>query len=158
MTTTRTLADDKGTNIAGSRPPTQLASDKAVTQSISDLFSGVRPVAGDAGARQGRSQAPRPNPTFPASVLNLSRRPASSPFVGFAGRTKPVVDGDIAGAFKSLGITLRNNNVAKDYRTQKFYEKPSDKRVRLNRERHRKRFLLGVKRLVGLVKEQRKFS
>lgn len=88
----------------------------------------------------------------------VSKVAPSGPFVAFRGRTKEVVNGDITGAFRTLGQTLRVNNVAKDYRTQKFHEKPSNKRGRLARERHRRRFLSGVKRLVSLVKEQRKFS
>ena len=97
-----------------------------------------------------------PEPLFDTRKARV--KPPSGPFEVYRGRTKDVKDGDIAGAFKSLNITLKNNSVAKHYKTQKFYEKPSDKRVRLNRERHRKRFLSGVKRLVNLVKEQRKFN
>jgi ribosomal protein S21 len=68
------------------------------------------------------------------------------------------LNGDIVGAFRQLGSVLKQNNVMREFKQQKFYEKPSDKRGRLSRERHRKRFLVGVRRLVGLVKEQRKFQ
>ena len=64
---------------------------------------------------------------------------------------------DLQGAMRALTITLKQNNVFQDYRTQKFYEKPHDRRVRLASQRHRRRFLAGVKRLVNLVKEQRKY-
>lgn len=102
---------------------------------------------------------PQPSNALSGQVLNMPRKPVdpSGPFSTYAGRTKAVENGDLTAAFRSLNSTLRNNSVAREYRTQKFYEKPSNKRVRLNRERHRKRFLSGVKRLVNLVKEQRKF-
>lgn len=98
----------------------------------------------------------QPQNAFPA----IPRREAkdSGPFATYAGRTKTVENGDISAAFRALGTTLRVNSVQRDYRYQKFYEKPSNKRVRLNRERHRARFARGVKRLVMLVKEQRKYA
>ncbi|ORY79030.1 hypothetical protein BCR37DRAFT_394373 [Protomyces lactucae-debilis] len=91
-------------------------------------------------------------------TLNSRNAPSRGPFASYSGRTKTVMQGDIQGAFRQLGSVLRQNNVMREFRQQKFYEKPSDKRGRLSRERHRKRFLLGVRRLVGLVKEQRKFQ
>ncbi|CCG84155.1 protein of unknown function [Taphrina deformans PYCC 5710] len=115
----------------------------------------------DQGRKQNTRYQNNPLPDLmpKAAFLSNIRRPvaASGPFSTYAGRTKEVKNGDISAAFRALNSTLRNNSVARDYRTQKFYEKPSNKRVRLNRERHRKRFLSGVKRLVNLVKEQRKF-
>lgn len=121
------------------------------SQPITDILKGVL------------SKPKLPLPSFTSKTLTDlplpgTKKAASSPFVMFSGRTRPVVNGDISAAFRSLNQTLKVNNVAKDYRTQKFHEKPSNKRVRLARERHRRRFLSGVKRLVNLVKEQRKFS
>lgn len=92
---------------------------------------------------------------LPTSNRNLPST-KTGPFVAYQGRTKQVRNGDIATAFKELNSTIRINAVARDYKKQKFYEKPSDLRNRLSRERHRRRFLSGVKRLVGLVKQTRK--
>lgn len=120
-------------------------------------FSDILAILGKPSTNDRRSNNHKlPNPPYPDALPRRTVAP-SGPFSTYAGRTRPVVNGDLGPAFRQLNNTLRNNNVAKDYRTQKFYEKPSNKRVRLNRERHRKRFLSGVKRLVNLVKEQRKF-
>lgn len=135
------------------------------TMDQSTPFNDISSVLGDILSSPVKQKSNRNAPTSQPGHFDTSSfggfmdRPKvkSSPFTTYSGRTKPVIDGDVAGAFRSLNTTLRNNMVAKEYRTQKFYEKPSDKRVRLNRERHRKRFLSGVKRLVNLVKEQRKF-
>lgn len=99
--------------------------------------------------------------------LGASSAPTSrGPFAKYSGRTREVrasggfgggQGSDLGSAVRSLTQTLKQNNVFQDYRTQKFYEKPHDRRVRLASQRHRKRFLAGVKRLVGLVKEQRKY-
>ncbi|BFZ54555.1 hypothetical protein PYCC9005_001592 [Savitreella phatthalungensis] len=92
------------------------------------------------------------------------------PFAKYGGRTVQVVssaaengvgndtsEADFAAAVRRLNSIVKANGVQRDFRAQKFYEKPHDTRVRLNSQRHRRRFLAGVKRLVRLVKEQRKY-
>lgn len=54
-------------------------------------------------------------------------------------------------ALRRLNITLSRNKIKKELRLNEFYEKPSDKRQRLSRERHRRRFQEVVRKKVQLV-------
>lgn len=79
------------------------------------------------------------------------------------GRTVPVAlrgvaglpTGDVLGAFRRLEGLLRRNNVRKEVKLNRFYEKPSTKRKRLKMEQNRKLFGDLVKRKLRLVMEMK---
>ncbi|ODQ51243.1 hypothetical protein SAICODRAFT_48158, partial [Saitoella complicata NRRL Y-17804] len=59
-------------------------------------------------------------------------------------------------AFRSLNTVLSRNNVKRQYRQQMFFERATDKRVRLRSQRHRKRFREAVQELILTVKDMKK--
>ncbi|KTW26193.1 hypothetical protein T552_03085 [Pneumocystis carinii B80] len=69
--------------------------------------------------------------------------------------SREVKNQDIASSWRSLDILLKQNNVRRDERMGRFYEKPTKKRNRLRSERHRKRFKASIRRLVSIVKEMK---
>ena len=66
-------------------------------------------------------------------------------------RSFAVRDGNVARAYRNLNRTLRENNVRLELRRQERFESPSNKRVRLNSERHRRRFKVAVGKAVALA-------
>ncbi|BGP54318.1 hypothetical protein JCM8202_000750 [Rhodotorula sphaerocarpa] len=66
-------------------------------------------------------------------------------------RSFAVRDGNLARAYRSMNRTLRDNNVRLELRRQERFESPSNKRVRLNSERHRRRFKVAVGKAVALA-------
>lgn len=59
----------------------------------------------------------------------------------YLGRTINIPRGaDFQKAYRQLNGIMRDANIKKDKLRQEFYEKPSEKRVRLASERHRRRF------------------
>ncbi|EMR08133.1 hypothetical protein PNEG_03571 [Pneumocystis murina B123] len=69
--------------------------------------------------------------------------------------SREVRNQDIVSSWRSLDILLKQNNVRRDERMGRFYEKPTRKRNRLRSERHRKRFRASIRRLVSIVKEMK---
>lgn len=67
-----------------------------------------------------------------------------------AGRSV-LVQGDVTVAFTRLKGLVTANRVRSDMNKQRFHERPGMKRKRLKRERHRRRFKEGFKRMVGVV-------
>ncbi|KAM0788343.1 hypothetical protein ACM66B_001484 [Microbotryomycetes sp. NB124-2] len=57
----------------------------------------------------------------------------------------------LAQRYRQLTRTLNENNVRKELRSQERFESKSDKRVRLNSERHRRRFKVAVGKAVALA-------
>jgi ribosomal protein S21 len=68
-----------------------------------------------------------------------------------AGRSIPVLNGDLSGAINQMKAAMSKNNVKHDWRAQRFHERPGLKRKRLRRERHRARFKEGFKRMVNVI-------
>ncbi|KAI5478498.1 hypothetical protein MNV49_005026 [Pseudohyphozyma bogoriensis] len=64
-------------------------------------------------------------------------------------RSFAVKGGNVASAYRLLNRTLNENNVRRELRTQERFERPSDKRCRLDSERHRRRFKVAVGKAVG---------
>ncbi|SCV67734.1 BQ2448_5345 [Microbotryum intermedium] len=64
-------------------------------------------------------------------------------------RSIAVRNRDVARAYRNLNRILFENNVRKELRRQERFESPSDKRVRLDSERHRRRFKVEVGKQVG---------
>ncbi len=115
---------------------------KSDSKSLSDTYANLIPDASDIYQ--------------PSQLTGTRRQRRTDNYNPYAGRSKDITNGDLAGAVRSLNLVLRLNNVKLDQREQKFYEKPHDRRIRLSSERHRKRFKAGVRRLVSVVKEMRK--
>jgi len=79
-------------------------------------------------------------------------RRAHPPANTYAGRSVEVKNGDVATAYNKLQGILVRNNVRKELRLTERHEKKSDKRRRLESERHRKRFADFIRKKVQLVK------
>lgn len=60
-------------------------------------------------------------------------------------------DGNVARAYRTLNRVLNDNNVRRELKRQERFETPSNKRVRLNSERHRRRFKVAVGKSVSLA-------
>jgi ribosomal protein S21 len=67
-------------------------------------------------------------------------RKFSPPPGPYAGRSVKVLNHDVAAAYRTLASLLARNNVFRELRLTERHEKPTDKRRRLNSERHRTRF------------------
>ncbi|BGO90053.1 hypothetical protein NBRC10512_003587 [Rhodotorula toruloides] len=73
----------------------------------------------------------------------------SPPTTTNSARSVPVRDGDVARAYRLLNKTLNENQVRQRLRQRDRYERPSDKRVRTNSERHRRKFKIAVGKAVA---------
>ncbi|KAL8831022.1 MAG: hypothetical protein Q9170_005472 [Blastenia crenularia] len=80
----------------------------------------------------------------------------SRPSLGRTVLVMPERGMDLGRALRSLDINCNVNNVRKDAREQKYYERPGLKRKRLKGERWRKRFKVGFKAVVAKVKTMRR--
>lgn len=85
---------------------------------------------------------------MPSNLGGIMQLPKMGPT---AGRSVPVVQGDLASAINAMKIAMSKNNVKHDWRAQRFHERPGLKRKRLRRERHRARFKEGFKRMVNVI-------
>lgn len=68
------------------------------------------------------------------------------------------VGNSLTRAFRQVDRICQRNNVPRLFRSQRFYEKPSEKRSRVRSERHRARFRAGIVRLVNLAKNMRRWG
>ncbi|KAK4058367.1 hypothetical protein OIO90_000525 [Microbotryomycetes sp. JL221] len=66
-------------------------------------------------------------------------------------RSFNVTFNDVGRAVRNLNRVLRENNVRAELRQQERFESKSDKRVRLNSERHRRRFKIAVGKAVQMA-------
>ncbi|BGP23242.1 hypothetical protein JCM10295v2_002136 [Rhodotorula toruloides] len=73
----------------------------------------------------------------------------SPPTTTNSARSVAVRDGDVARAYRMLNKTLNENQVRQRLRQRERFERPSDKRVRTNSERHRRKFKIAVGRAVA---------
>ncbi|POY72607.1 hypothetical protein BMF94_4435 [Rhodotorula taiwanensis] len=92
------------------------------------------------------------NPSTPEQIWAFTPPVKYTPPVTLtSARSFAVRDGNVARAYRNLNRTLRENNVRLELRRQERFESPSNKRVRLNSERHRRRFKVAVGKAVALA-------
>jgi ribosomal protein S21 len=100
-----------------------------------------------AGSTSSRSTEPVSNQQLWSTSTPMSTMPAHTTT---SSRSFAVTNSDVGLAFRRLNRVLQENNIKKELRRQEYFESPSDKRVRLDSERHRKRFAVAVGRAVSL--------
>ncbi|KAG5440404.1 hypothetical protein PCK2_000537 [Pneumocystis canis] len=88
--------------------------------------------------------------------MEISERKHQKPYIYHRAASREVKNQDIISAWKSLDILLKQNNVRREERIGRFYEKPTKKKNRLRSERHRKRFKASIRHLVSIVKEMKR--
>lgn len=124
--------------------PTPDESDSAAVTSQSDL-----------AAWQDRSKSRRAGQTgnqyTGRSVTVFQPRAGASSVEGAASPSAAAINS----ALRRLNIVLSRNKIKKELRLGEFYEKPSERRQRLARERHRRRFQDMVRKKVQLVQQLR---
>lgn len=104
-----------------------------------------------ASTSSARSQPPPSAPTPEDNWRTSQIVGYSAPITTTTARSYPVRAGDVGRAFRLLNRTLRENNVRRELKRQERFESGSDKRVRLDSERHRKRFKVAVGKAVSLA-------
>ncbi|GAA6007026.1 hypothetical protein JCM11491_001482 [Sporobolomyces phaffii] len=96
--------------------------------------------------------SPFARPTTPDEIWTHQAPVAYSPSVTTtSARSFAVQQGNVARAFRNLNRVLNENQVRRELRRQERFESPSNKRVRLNSERHRRRFKVAVGKAVSLA-------
>ncbi|GAA6034836.1 hypothetical protein JCM8097_009325 [Rhodosporidiobolus ruineniae] len=75
----------------------------------------------------------------------------SLPVTTTSARSFAVVNRDVARAYRNLNRVMQENNVRRELKRQERFESPSNKRVRLTSERHRRRFKVAVGKAVALA-------
>ncbi|EPX75215.1 ribosomal protein subunit Mrp21 [Schizosaccharomyces octosporus yFS286] len=68
------------------------------------------------------------------------------------------VGNSLTKAFRQVDRICMRNNVPRQFKNQRYYEKPSEKRSRLRSEAHRAKFRAGIIRLVNLAKNMRRWG
>ncbi|KAG4302175.1 hypothetical protein PCANB_001395 [Pneumocystis canis] len=102
-------------------------------------------------------QSPIPSNSFnPSNNIEISEKRYQKPYIYHRAASREVKNQDIISSWKSLDILLKQNNVRREERMGRFYEKPTKKRSRLRSERHRKRFKASIRHLVSIVKEMKR--
>lgn len=81
--------------------------------------------------------------------------PYPQPLSTTSSRSFQVVNGNVGMAYRRLNKTLMENNIRKELKRQERFESGSDKRVRLDSERHRKRFAVAVGKAVSLSRRMK---
>ncbi|GAA5998786.1 mitochondrial 37S ribosomal protein bS21m MRP21 [Rhodotorula paludigena] len=131
---------------------------KSTTPSALDAFAG-RGAAHDALARtyfgattSSARSAQRVAAASPEDTWRFAPPvPYSQPASTTSARSFAVRDGNVARAYRTLNRVLFENNVRRELRRQERFESPSNRRVRLNSERHRRRFKVAVGKAVSLA-------
>jgi len=94
--------------------------------------------------------------TSPEKLWSHAAPVAYSPSVTTtSARSFAVQGGNLARAYRNLNRVLNENQVRRELKRQERFEGPSDKRVRLNSERHRRRFKVAVGKAVSLAMRQK---
>ncbi|GAA5901220.1 hypothetical protein JCM8208_002310 [Rhodotorula glutinis] len=125
--------------------------------SAADHFASHRGSAHAAatGFLFGSTSSAKSQATRPATPEELWRHtpavPYSLPVTTTSARSFAVRDGNVARAYRTLNRVLNDNNVRRELKRQERFETPSNKRVRLNSERHRRRFKVAVGKSVSLA-------
>ncbi|KAI5779444.1 hypothetical protein DFH27DRAFT_577603 [Peziza echinospora] len=87
------------------------------------------------------------NSAAPPQILEDERLPRMGPTAG----RSVMVQSDVVSALTRLRSIVQANRVRQDMNKQRFHERPGLKKKRLRRERHKRRFKEGFKRMVGVV-------
>lgn len=134
----------------------------AIRQATRPLYIISRPNSTASSSTPLGSAPPNPAPPrtpFPKLHFDIPDPPGSStawweresksrsgqPGTVNSGRTYPVMRGnDFAAQYKKLQIMLSRTGIKSEMKRKEFYESPSEKRVRLGSERHRRRFAARV--------------
>ncbi|GAA5957151.1 hypothetical protein JCM3765_005421 [Sporobolomyces pararoseus] len=91
-------------------------------------------------------------PETPEEIWRYSAPVPYSPSVTTtSARSFAVQSGNVARAYRNLNRVLNENQVRRELKRQERFESPSNKRVRLNSERHRRRFKVAVGKAVSLA-------
>ena len=91
-------------------------------------------------------------PETPQEIWSYSAPVPYSPSVTTtSARSFAVQSGNVARAYRNLNRVLNENQVRRELKRQERFESPSNKRVRLNSERHRRRFKVAVGKAVSLA-------
>lgn len=102
------------------------------------------------------SPASSPRPSTPDEIWRRQENVSYSlPVTTTSSRSFPVVNRNVAQAYRNLNRVMQDNNIKRELKRQERFEGPSDKRVRLNSERHRRRFKVAVGRAVSLAMRQK---
>ncbi|RUS19882.1 hypothetical protein BC938DRAFT_475655 [Jimgerdemannia flammicorona] len=116
-----------------------LGAPKPETPKPGGSFSGILDILGEpSGSSRSDSR------TSPTASINKPSMAA------FKGRSVTVYN-NIMPSYSRLRFILNQNNVRKEVRANRYYEKPTVRRRREARERNRKRFAEMVKRKAGLI-------
>ncbi|BGP14327.1 hypothetical protein JCM10213_004455 [Rhodosporidiobolus nylandii] len=75
----------------------------------------------------------------------------SLPVTTTSSRSFAVQNRNVAQAYRNLNRVMQENNIRRELKRQERFESPSNKRVRLNSERHRRRFKVAVGKAVALA-------
>ncbi|GAA5993063.1 hypothetical protein JCM5350_003971 [Sporobolomyces pararoseus] len=95
---------------------------------------------------------PKFTPETPQEIWSYSAPVPYSPSVTTtSARSFAVQSGNVARAYRNLNRVLNENQVRRELKRQERFESPSNKRVRLNSERHRRRFKVAVGKAVSLA-------
>lgn len=81
--------------------------------------------------------------------------PYPEPLTTTSARSFQVFNGNVGLAYRRLNKTLMENNIRRELKRQERFESGSDKRVRLDSERHRKRFAVAVGKAVSLSRRMK---
>lgn len=140
-----------------------LNANKAGTASTSRYSPGARPAFSDRAVRgvfesqalASRGTARSLEALVPASLDEQwgNRLPSTfaEPLTTTTSRSISVMNGDVGLAFRRLNRVLVENNIKRELKQQDRFESGSDKRVRLNSSRHRRRYKDAVGKAVSLA-------
>ncbi|GAA6000486.1 hypothetical protein JCM10207_008034 [Rhodosporidiobolus poonsookiae] len=144
-------------DIAASKPTPR----RAAPQSVADAYASKGPahrLAFNDFLSSTPSSGLPGNPrgaVRPATPEELWRRQQavnySATVTTTSARSIPVVNRNVAQAYRNLNRVLQENNVRRELKQQERFEGPSNRRVRLNSERHRRRFKVAVGKAVALA-------
>ncbi|GAA5903180.1 hypothetical protein JCM5296_003362 [Sporobolomyces johnsonii] len=141
---------------ASRKPHSARPSPSSSSYSAAAAFASRGPAHASAFAQFASSPsfrtAPPPRASTPEEIwAHAAPVPYSPPVTTTSARSFAVRGGDVARAYRNLNRVLFENNIRKELRRQERFEGPSDKRVRLNSERHRRRFKVAVGKAVSLA-------
>ncbi|KAK4051887.1 hypothetical protein OIV83_002592 [Microbotryomycetes sp. JL201] len=123
------------------------ARNKQAVEQISRNINGTTSVR----SRKTTTTPPPPSST-PESIWRLGQFVNyTDPVTTTSARSFDCTPSTLAQNYRLLTRTLNENNVRRELRKQERFESKSDKRVRLNSERHRRRFKVAVGKAVSLA-------
>ena len=153
-TSTLFRAFSTSTRVAASNPPNEWASNPKSSSfaipaevRLDQVFENLglpEPAAESSSSSSSASTSPLGVPSNDAwwKMRSNSSENQLDPGNQYSGRTLVVrgANKGFAKQFKQLGGVLARSNIKTELRIAEFYEKPSDRRRRVESERHRRRF------------------